>query len=398
MILFKNCRLIPELTEGYEGEYADVLVNDQYIIEKIAPMGQICEADVKNIIDVEGNTLLPGFFELHTHLCLEDLDFREMKERPAAEQSLEVMNYAREYLKQGYTTIRDAGCPNNLVVALRRAAQKGYVNVPDLISSGQIITPTESGNETFGDMYVTADSPYEVRKACRHQYELGNDITKYMATGAYLNESGSPGESIVMEDELKEAVKVADMKGGYVMAHAHGAEGIKLAINCGVRTIEHGSFIDDECIEMLKDSEKTFLVPTAAIGLACLEDDGGTLSEDMMDKSKKYELMEKACVNKAYAAGLKMGFGSDIDKKNFIANPGLEFYARTEWFDFKYVDILLQATKYSAEIAGLDHCKGTIKEGKNAELVVVDGNPDEDIYVMKKMPKYVYFQGELIEN
>ena len=103
-------------------------------------------------------------------------------------------------------------------------------------------------------------------------------------------------------------------------------------------------------------------------------------------------------MNKAYRAGLKMGFGSDADYANFSKKPGMEFIARTDWYDFEYKDILLQATKYSAEIAGMDDRKGTVKVGKNSELVVVEGNPDEDIYVMKKRPRYVFFRGEVIEN
>lgn len=397
MILFKNCRLLAPLTEGFDGELGDVLVNDENIIEAISAPGSM-ECPEARVVEVNGNTLLPGFFDLHTHLCVDNMDFKGMRDRTDVEQGLEVVNYAREYLKQGYTTIRDAGCPANAVVAARNAAKKGYFNIPELISSGQIITPTEEGSATFGTMYTMADSPYEVRKAVRRQYELGNDVTKVMVTGAYLNDAGTPGALIMMEDELREAVHVAKLKDGYVMGHAHGAEGIKLAVKCGVRTIEHGSFIDDEGIEMLKDSETSWLVPTAAIGIACLDDDGANLSEAVMEKSKKYEFMEKNCVNKAYRAGLKMGFGSDIDLENFVKHPGMEFYARTDWFDFEYMDILLQATKYSAEIAGMADRKGTIKVGKNAELVVIEGKPDEDIYTMKKMPLYVYYNGELIEN
>lgn len=397
MILFKNCRIIKELTEGYEGEFADILINSDDIIERIDKPGTI-EAEGAVIVDAKNNTVLPGFFELHTHLCITDMNYHRLGTMSQAENAIEVLSFAREYLKQGYTTIRDAGTIHNVTAELKRAKARGTVNIPDIISSGQIITPTENGNATFANMYYEADSPYEVRKGCRKQFELGNDIIKCMLTGAYLNEAGNPGESIMMEDELLEAVKVAKMKGGYVMGHAHGAEGIKLGIKCGVRTIEHGSFIDDEAIDMLKASNETFLVPTAAIGLACLDDDGASLSEDMMDKSKRYELAEKAAVNKAYRAGLKLGFGSDIDKENFIRYPGMEFYARTEWFDFEYKDILIQATKNSAEIAGLAEEKGTIKVGKRGELVVIEGNPDEDIYKMKKMPLYVYFQGELIEN
>ena len=397
MILFKNCRLIKELTEGYDGEYADILVDDNELIAKIEPPGVINPIGIRTV-DADNNTVLPGFFELHTHLCISDMNYLRLGNVTQAENAFEAYEFAREYLKQGYTTIRDAGTIYNVTAELERARQKGIINVPDIISTGQIITPTENGNDTFKNMYYIADSPEEVRKGCRRQFELGNKVIKYMITGAYLNESGKPGELIVMEDELREAVKVAKMKGSYVMGHAHGTEGIKLGIKCGVRTIEHGSFIDDEAIDMLKNSKETYLVPTAAIGLACIDDSGDMLTSDMIDKSKKYEMIEKDSVNRAYTAGLKMGFGSDIDKDNFIKNPGMEFFARTDWFDFEYKDILIQATKYSAEIAGLIDEKGTIKIGKKGELTVIEGKPDVDIYRMKKLPLYVYFHGELIEN
>lgn len=401
MILFKNCRLIPELTEGYTFEaeaLADVLVTDDWMIEKIEPAGTRKAGADMQVVDAEGGTLLPGFFDLHAHLCLTDLDFKELRNRSCEDSCFEMYDYAREYLKQGYTTVRDAGGPFQVTAALKRAAKNGRIHVPEIISSGLIVTPTEVGNETFSSLYAVADSPYEVRKVCRLQFEWGNDVIKYMVTGAYLNESGNPGDLIATEDELREAVKIAEMKGSYVMGHAHGAEGIKLAIRCGLRTIEHGSFLDEEGIEMLKNAEHTWLVPTAAIGLACIADEEGALSADALEKSKKYERMEKTALNNAYRAGLKLGFGSDIDKKNFCAHPGMEFYARTDWYDFAPLDILLQATKYSAEIAGMEDRKGTIAVGKQAELVIIDGKPDEDIYVMKQMPRYVFYRGELITN
>ena len=398
MILFKNCRLIGELTEGYDKEFADILVNDKDKIEAIATPGELSEDNLK-VVDVKGMTVLPGFFDLHCHLFLTGLDFKELCQKNIIDTCTDSYAFAREYLKQGYTTLREAGSPYNIPAGLEKAASKGIINIPQIISSGLILTPTENGNDTFSTIYREVDSPYEVRKAVREQFDKGNQVIKYMVTGAYLNESGNPGDQIALEDELREAVKIAELKNSYVMGHAHGAEGIKAGIRAGLRTIEHGSFIDEEGIQMLKDrSDSTWLVPTAAIGIACLDDDGDTLSEDAMEKAQKYEKAEKDAVNSAYNAGLKLGFGSDIDYANLVKHPGMEFYARTDWFDFKYIDILLQATKYSAEIAGLDHCKGTIKVGKNAELVVIDGKPEEDIYVMKNMPVYVYYNGELIEN
>ena len=115
---------------------------------------------------------------------------------------------------------------------------------------------------------------------------------------------------------------------------------------------------------MLKDNDNCFMVATGAIGLDSLDEDNELISADSLDKSKKYEAMERQSVNKAYQAGLKIGFGPISTGGAFVKHPGYEFIARTEWYDFDYKDILLQATKYSAEIAKLDDQLGTIKEGK----------------------------------
>ncbi len=396
MILLKNCRLIPELTEGFGGTSADVLFDEEKILDIREP-GEITDVP-DNVIDAAGCTLLPGFFDLHAHLYLTELNLSVIDKKEPIETAFDVYRFSREYLRQGYTTIRDAGCPYNAAHGLMKARAKGIINVPDVIAAGRAITPTETGNDEYTIMYEVADGPSEFRKAARKQLEAGNDIIKVMVTGAFLNENGNPGQTIVAEDELRALVEVARMKDTYVMGHAHGADGIKLAIRCGLRTVEHCCFIDDEAIEMLKDNNECFMVPTGTVSIASQDDDMSELSGGAAEKAHIYEEIEKKCVNKAYRAGLKMGFGSDADLENFSRRPGLEFISRTDWYDFNYPDILLQATKYSAEIAGMADRKGTIKAGKNSELVVVEGRPDEDIYVMKKKPRYVFFRGEVIEN
>lgn len=399
MILLKNCRLIPELTEGFAGRMADILIDEKNIIDICEP-GKITDFDGR-VIDIEGNTVLPGFFDLHCHVYMFELGkIAEMDSKEETFTFVDSYNFAKEFLRQGYTTIRDAGTAYNMTVKLRKLREQGLIdNIPDIISSGHALTPTNPSNDEYSHLYAVADGPYEVRKVVRQQYEAGNDIIKYMVTGCYLDESGNPGISIATEDELKAAVEIARMRGSYVMGHAHGADGIKTAIRAGLHTIEHGSFIDDEAIEMLKSAEDCYLVPTGAIGLLCMTEEGQDgLSDSITEKAIKFEKMEKDCINKAYRAGLKLGFGSDVDYANFKKQPGLEFIARREWYDFEPMDILLQATKNSAEIAGMIDQKGTIKVGKNAELVVVEGNPDEDMDVMRRLPKYVFFRGEVIEN
>ncbi len=392
--ILRNCNLIPELTEGFDKSKGDVIINGKYI-EKITPVKEIYEGNFKEI-DLMGKTLMPGLIELHTHLILDNSDYDGNLLYDNNKLLIEAYSFAKEYLRQGYTTVRDVGSRGNVIVAIRDAILEGKIEGPRIVSSGQIISPTETGNESFGKMYKEADGCYEMRKACRYQFKEGNDFIKVMGTGAFLNNAGNPGMRIIEQEELEECVKVADMKKSYVSVHCHSDEGIRCAIASGVRTIEHGSFIEEDTAELLLKTPGVFLVPTGAIGMECLSDDNNNVSEDVLNKSKKFEKKEKEAINMAYKKGLKLGFGSDIDKEAFIRIPGYEFIARKEFYNFENIDILKQATINSAEILGMEDEIGTIKEGKKADIIVIDGNPVKDIYVMGNGLEHVFIGGERI--
>lgn len=407
MKLLKNCRLIPQLTEGCQGLYADVLLDGKFIRElrpipwpaqggPAAPAEgvEVVDGQLVEVLDIGGKTLMPGLFEMHTHLCRDTFDFARTMAYDHGTVMFNTYEFAKDYLNWGYTTVRDVGDIYNCAHACAAAIRRGVVPGPRLITSGQIITPTETGNNSFGPMYMEADGPEEVRKACREQFKRGNDIVKYMVTGAFLNEKGDPGETIVMLDELKAAVEVAEMKHSYVAGHCHSDQGIRLAIEAGLRTIEHAVFIQEATVERLMGSTKTFVVPTGAVSMQCMDEDNLEVSTEVLEKNRAYAQAEQNAINMAYRAGLKLGFGSDIDHKAFRERPGFEFIARKEFYSFDNLDILLQATRYSAEIMGLDHLTGTVKPGLYADLIVVDGDPVEDIYVMTKPVVHVFMEGK----
>lgn len=394
MLILKNCRLIKELCEGFEEPYGDLLIEEK-IIKDIKPAGFDGWPQEAQVIDAGGGTLLPGLIDMHAHVYLRSMDFRELLEYDEAATILNSYEFAHEYLMQGYTTIRDAGCMFNATVAINDAVKRGELQAAKIISSGQILTATETGNDTFGGLYIETDGADQVRAAARKQFKLKNDFIKFMATGAFLNEKGRPGLTIATLEEMKAAVEIAEMKDSYVAGHAHGSEGIKRAVEAGFRTIEHAVFIDDEAIEMILQRKDCFVVPTGAVTLVCNEDTE-YLTPDMMDKALRYYDDERNAINKAYNAGLKMGFGSDLDMIDFKNHIGYEFIARTDYYNFKPIDILLQATKNSAEIMMLDDKIGTIKTGKYADLIVTDGNPDLDIKVMTKPLQHVIQEGKVI--
>jgi len=395
MLVLRNCRLVKALTEGYDEQYGDILIDGRYIAD-IQPIGHVFGGEYEEI-DLQKKTLIPGLFEMHAHLYGYIYNPYELQAMNAGKITFGAYSFAKAYLEAGYTTVRDCGSSYNCVAAIRDAINEGIVEGPRLISCGLIITPTENGNETFSDLYSEADGPEEIRKACRKELQKGNDFIKLMVSGAFMNVGGDPGIQIAEYEEVKAAVDAAERKGTYVSAHCHGTESIKTAIRAGVRTIEHGTFLDDEVIEMLKDRDDCYLVPTGAVGLYCLDESNKDVPFELLEQSKACAEIEIANINKAYRAGLKLGFGSDIDLQAFQAVPGYEFIARKEYFAFDDLDILLQATKISSEIAGIGDVTGTVKVGKLADLIVIDGNPDEDIYVMTKPTIHIFSNGKRIK-
>jgi len=396
MIAIRNCRLVSALTEGFDETNADVYIKENKILA-IKPVGSDfpCEEDTQ-IVDAAGKTLIPGLIEMHAHLYGFIFNPYELQCMAEGKIIFGVVDFAKEYLRQGFTMIRDCGSSYNAVASVRDAINSGIIKGPRLVSCGLIITPTETGNDTFSDLYLEADGAEEIRKACRTELRKGNDFIKLMVSGSFMNEGAEPGLQIAEFDEIKAAVAAADRKNTYVCAHCHSASAIKDAIKAKVRTVEHGTFLDEECLKMLKDNEETFLVPTGAVGLYCLDTSNSDVSEELYEKSKAAAQTEIENINKAYQWGLKLGFGSDIDLEALRSHPGYEFIARKEYYTFDDLDILLQATKNSAEIMGFGDCLGTVKEGKLADLILVDGEPDKDIYVLTRPPVHVIKDGEIL--
>lgn len=391
MIILRNCRLVDQLTEGYSREFADILIDGKYI-KAIEEQGTEFSVQCEEV-DICNKTVIPGLFDLHVHIDCRNQNPGPLDLKSPGTAALQAFEFASEYLRQGYTTIRDCGCRFETAIDLRDAINTGTVDGPRMIVSGMIVTPTERGNSTFKELYAEADGREEVRKACRKELQKGADFLKLMGTGAFLNAGGVPGQTIITFEELEEAVNVAKLKNTYVAVHCHGTEGIKLAIKAGVRTIEHGSFIDDEGIELLKDNDKCFMIPTMAIDMVGV-DEPSQVPDHLADNLEKLNNQTKLCTTNAYKAGLKLGWGTDIDFENFKKHPGYEFIARKKLLNFGNIDMLLQATKYSAEISMLIDKLGTVKVGKYADLIVVDGNPDEDILVMEKDLIHVLKEGK----
>ncbi|MGC2872282.1 amidohydrolase family protein [Ihubacter sp. mB4P-1] len=394
MIVIKNCRLIPELTEGFDEAKADLVIDGKYICE-ILP-ARTASYESAEVIDAQGMTLLPGFFDLHAHLMFKDQDYNASMMRGQNEYLLDCMEHAGVYLKHGYTTIRDCGNDFYTGIATKNAVNRGIVKGPHIITAGKCISPVAKGNESFGSLYLETDSPYDMLHIVRTETAKGVDFIKYMVTGAVLNEGGVPGELITTEEEIRAITSAAEKLGTYVAAHCHGTEGIKIAVKNGIRTIEHASYVDDECVElMLKRKDLIATVPTLSIAYTIYKElyEGGIMPE-FVEKCKAVCASMAKSAAMCEAAGVLVGWGTDLDMQMFERFPGLEFAARNEMGQ-PNLQILKEATINSARIICEDHLRGTVKKGKYADLVLIDGNPDENMAVMKQLPKYVFREGSL---
>ena len=340
-------------------------------------------------VDLAGKTLLPGLLDLHVHLHFRVMDFAELNSKRPYEHVINGLAYAKELLRQGFTTVRTCGDPDGAGFAVRQAVCDGIIDGPRILSCGRYISPTARGTEP--GLARIADGSIELQKACRKEYSEGADFLKYMGTGSVGSETGEPGALICSEEELFTLQKMAEAFGVHAAVHCHGKSGIMLCTEAEIRTVEHASYIDDDCIElMLKKNGRTAIVPT--LGPIGLLRGGMFKSEAIANKAGAQSVKEHKMLT-ASRAGILTGWGTDVSLDYYEANPGSEFALRSER-GYTNMEILKQATINSAKIIGLDDKLGTIKAGKLADFVVIDGNPDEDISVMYQYPAAVYKEGK----
>lgn len=374
MLVLQNGRVLPELTPQFDGEYADIVLENGRLAD-IQPAGSVKTGE---IVDVGGKTVLPGFIDAHVHLDLSGMNTWEENAYPDAFRAVRAISLAQSSLKRGFTTLRDVGDRNNIIIDLSNAVKNGYVTAPDILASGMILSPTESGNNFFGGMYHEADGRYEVAKAVRKQVQRGAGWIKYMGTGSIMNPGDEPGAAIYTQEEVDAIVQTADMLNIPVAGHCHGTRGIVIAINAGVRTIEHASILDQEAVDLLKVSTRTYIIPTMLPQVYFTTRDD--IPEHYVKKSRK---MFDTMVNSftmAYKNGLKIGFGTDAGVcLGSHGDNSFEFKVRCKYSGIRPIDVLIQATRNNSEILMIDDEVGTLEAGKKANIVVIDGRPDEDI-------------------
>jgi imidazolonepropionase-like amidohydrolase len=360
------------------------------------------------LIDWSAYTVLPGLIDLHTHLVgdISSADVAAPLSSSAARDALMGAAHARATLLAGFTTVRDVGTYRAFVdVALRNAINAGQVEGPRMYVAGAYVTITNGGGEVTGlpaGVVVpdemrrgVANNAADVRTRVRELLAGGADMIKVIATGAVFTAGTIPTTPEYTEEEIRAAVEEAAKVGTFVAAHAHGAEGIKNAVRAGVRTIEHGSFLDDEGIQlMLKHG--TWLV--ADIYNGDYTEEVGTRDgwpEEILRKNRETTDTQRQNFAKAVKAGVRIGFGTDSGI--YPHGDNARQFAYMVKYGMTPIGAIRAATIDAAASLGRSQELGSIATGKFADLIAVSGDPLEDVDRLRRVSGVIK-QGQLIQH
>lgn len=342
------------------------------------------------VVDLGAATLLPGLIDLHTHLTSTGVHWEdELVKTTPGQAALHGAHNALITLLAGFTSCRDMGPTWPYTdIDLRKAIDQGVVPGPRLMASGNYVSPTGgAGDARQFSIYVDvpivrnlADGPDEIRKAVRTNLKQGADFIKILGTGAVLSRGAPPGAQQYTQEEMHVAVEEAARWGRHVAAHVHGSDGIKAAIRAGVRTVDHGSMMDDEAVELLR-KHRAYFVPTLYTSESIRANAGVPDSEKARSleikqfKDRSFQLVLKS--------GLPIGFATDAAVVPHGDNAR-EFGYRVRLGQSPEAAIT-SATKTAAEIMGWSDRVGTIEAGKLADLIAVAGDPLRDITELERV-------------
>ncbi|WP_333791112.1 amidohydrolase family protein [Holdemanella porci] len=343
---------------------------------------------------IHESVVTPGFFNCHVHI-LYPVGFDSKKEFSLMEKAFYAQKHCKEYLESGVTFIRAVGTEENYDLQIKEAIDNHVIEGPHMYCAGKVICMTGGHGWQEG---IEADGKDACLKAVRTQLRSGVDLIKMMATGGVMTKGVEPGNAQFTVDEMKVMIEEAHKAGRKTATHVQGLQGIKNALYAGIDSIEHGCFLDDECLELMKE-HNTFLVPTLCAP-QCIIDKGveNGVAQYMVDKTLKVKDAHVESVKKAYEKGIQIALGADAGTPfNYHSNTAyeMELLAR---LDISNMDILKMATINSARCVGVEKDYGSIEVGKQADLVCLNENPLENISNVRKINRVIQSGKIVVDN
>ncbi len=359
----------------------DVVVEGDRIVHVGAPG----TGDGDESIDLTGRTLLPGLFDCHVHVMFSGVDILRDLQTPFSYRFFVAAQNLAATVGAGITSVRDAGGAD---AGVRLAVERGLVTGPRLQISIDMLSQTGGhGDEHFpcghcvpllsaeypGKPSPIVDGPDEMRKKVREFIRAGADVIKVATSGGVLSVGSDPRRAHLRPAELDVLVEEATAAGRFVMAHAQAADGIKNAIRAGIRSIEHGVFLDDEAIELMLE-HGTWLVPTLSAPRWVIESvaNGAQISDASLRKAHEVIEIHTESARRAVAAGVKVAMGTDAGVGPHGDN--LRELVLMRSVGMEPTEVLRASTQEAARLLGVDDRLGTVEEGKLADLVVVEGD------------------------
>jgi imidazolonepropionase-like amidohydrolase len=395
LVLVRAARLL-DVRDGKLREPGLLLVRGNRI-EAVGPAAEAAATASPTpleIRDLGDATLLPGLVDAHTHLVAELSDDWKQDEldqlkKPVPELALRASVYARRTLLSGFTTVRDLGADHLIDVGLRNAIRKGDVPGPRMLVAAHAIGATGGHCDVTGyrpgalhldPLPGVADGPDAVRAMVRRQVKNGADVIKVCASGGVLSEADSVDAPQLTQAELDALVDEAHSLGKRVAAHAHGAAAAKRAARAGVDSIEHGSFLDDEALELMK-ARGTWFVPTLYTSEVTQKLVKGGAPASVIEKSRRADAALERSFRRALAKGVKIALGSDaaVMPHGTSAKELLHLVR----YGMSPVDALRAGTVRGAELLGLEKELGTLEQGKLADVIAVVGDPTKDVAALQ---------------
>jgi imidazolonepropionase-like amidohydrolase len=390
--LLTNALLI-DCTGADPRERASVVVEGEKITE-VRSGGAGSTGGYDTVIDCAGMTLLPGLTDAHVHVGAVDVNILDQhREHPSNLVALMMARILEDTLMQGFTTVRDAGGAD---WSFKAAVERGIVEGPRLLVSDRPLSQTGGHGDkrrisetqepeifcpTAGMRSVVCDGADEVRRAAREQLRMGADQIKVMASGGAMSPADELSATQYTLEELRAAVEEAEAARAYVMAHAYNDGSVRNCLEAGVRSIEHGNLIDEETAQLIAEAG-AYLVPTL-VTYEALSEEGRSygVPEAVIRKIDEAREHGIRALRFAYEAGAKIASGSDLlgPLQNRKAR---ELEIKTEVMS--PMESLISATRTNAELFGMADEIGTVESGKLADLLVVEGNPMENMAVLQK--------------